>query len=87
MAKKKYNVKLKSFRTFLEPQEESDSYIRVTVSRESWENGDVSLKLTDCDRRIMWHFGPPGNPRAVAKITKLKEIVDKVYDYLTQEVE
>lgn len=87
MAKKKFKIKLKSFRTFLESHTHSDSYVRVHVNTGTFDTGEVSIKLADCNRHIDWYFGVPGDPRAVAKITAVKKLVDKVYEFLTQEVE
>lgn len=71
---------MKESRTFLEPLSESDSYIRVHVD----EHGAVYLKLSDCDRRIWWTFGKPGEKRAIAKIRKVKAIVDSLHDHLVK---
>lgn len=87
VAKGKFKVKLKSERKFLEPFKESDSYYRITVGTGKYEEGEVDIKLADCYRTINWNFGKPGDKRAIAKITVVKQMVDKVYDFLTQEVE
>lgn len=71
---------MKTHREFLERTTLSDSYFVVEVDKDS---GHVSLKLTDCDRRIWWSFGKPGDKRAIAKIKKIKRMVDRVHDYLT----
>jgi hypothetical protein len=71
---------LKSKREFLEPLKDSDSYYRIIVDPDT---GDVDLKLADCDRRIWYYFGKPGNKRAVAKIKKLKAAIDAIHDHLT----
>lgn len=70
---------MKSKRTFLENQKPSDSYAKVDIS----EGGYCSLKLADCVRSIEWNFGTPGDKRAIAKITKIKKLVDEVYAHLT----
>lgn len=69
---------LKQSRIFLENLQESDSYVRVHVD----EHGIVSLKLADCDRRIWWTFGKPGEKRALAKIRKVKAVIDSIHDHL-----
>jgi len=71
---------LKSERGFLESQAHSDSYYRIAVDSDT---GDVDLKLSDCDRRIWYYFGRPGNRRAIAKIKKLKRVIDAIHDHLT----
>lgn len=70
---------MKEKRIFLEHLTSSDSYIRVCIQ----DDGNLDLKLSDCDRRIWWHFGRPGNKKAIAKITKVKKIIDEVYNHLT----
>ena len=72
---------MKIKRAFLEPLKESDSYVRVIVDEDS---GYLELKLADCDRRIWWNFGKPGDKRAIRKIKAVKKIVDEVYEYLTK---
>jgi hypothetical protein len=72
-------MKLKPKREFLEPLKHSDSYYRIYVDPES---GGVDLKLSDCDRRIWFSFGKPGDKRAIAKIKKLKGAIDAIHDYL-----
>lgn len=72
-------MKLKSQRAFLEPFKHSDSYYRIYVSEDT---GEVDLKLSDCDRRIWYYFGKPGNKRAIAKIKRLKACIDSIHDYL-----
>lgn len=72
--------KIKTTREFLEAPRFSDSYTRIWID----ENGDADLKISDCDRRVLLYFGRPGNKRAVAKITKLKRVVDSLHDYLTK---
>lgn len=71
---------MKQKRVFLEPLTESDSYVRVIVDQ---DNGSVDLKLADCDRRIWWYFGKPGDKKAIRKIKVVKAIIDEVYEYLT----
>lgn len=73
--------KLKSYRKFIEPVTESDSYIKISVTR--WDG--VNLKLASCDRIIEWHFGKPGDRRAKAKIKNVKKMIDEVYAYLHEE--
>lgn len=70
---------MKPKRVFLESQKESDSYIRVSVDP---DGGDINMKLADCDRRIWWYFGRPGDKRAMRKIARIKQIVDEVYEHL-----
>lgn len=70
---------MKEKRIFLEPLTYSDSYIRVCIQ----DDRNLDLKLSDCDRRIWWHFGRPGSKKAIAKITKVKKIIDEVYNHLT----
>ena len=72
---------MKPKRVFLEPMKESDSYVRVCVDEDT---GQVDLKLSDCDRRIWWHFGKPGDKRAIRKIKAVKKIIDEVHEYLTK---
>lgn len=72
--------KLKTTRDFLEHPRFSDSYTRIWVDE---EDGSAELKVSDCDRRVNLYFGKPGNKRAIAKITKLKRVVDSLHDYLT----
>lgn len=72
---------MKSKRSFLEPLKQSDSYVRVIVDEDS---GYLELKLADCDRRIWWYFGKPGDKRAIRKIKAVKKIIDEVYEYLTK---
>lgn len=72
---------MKPKRVFLEPIKQSDSYIRVCVDEDT---GQVDLKLSDCDRRIWWYFGNPGDKRAIRKIKAVKKIIDEVHEYLTK---
>jgi len=72
---------MKSKRAFLEPLKESDSYVRVCVDEDT---GQVDLKLSDCDRRIWWYFGKPGDKRAIRKIKAVKKIIDEVHEYLAK---
>jgi hypothetical protein len=72
---------MKEKRVFLEPIKESDSYVRVIVDEDS---GYLELKLADCDRRIWWTFGKPGDKRAIRKIKAVKKIIDEVHEYLTK---
>lgn len=69
---------LKSKRDWLEKQEQSGSYYALTVSR----NEHVELTLADCHRTITWSFGRPNSKRAVAKIKKVKALVDEMYTHL-----
>lgn len=73
---------MKSKRFFLEAFKHSDSYIRVDVSA---DNGELCLKLSDCDRRIWWNFGKPGDKRSIAKIKTIKACFDEIHAYLTGE--
>ena len=72
---------MKEKRVFLEPVTESDSYVRVIVDKDT---RGVDLKLSDCDRRIWWYFGKPGDKRAIRKIKAVKKIIDEVHEYLTK---
>lgn len=72
---------MKAKRVFLEPLKQSDSYVRVCVDEDT---GQVDLKLSDCDRRIWWYFGKPGDKRAIRKIKAVKKIIDEVHEYLTK---
>ena len=71
---------MKAKRVFLESLERSDSYIRVSVDKDT---GELDLKLSDCDRRIWWYFGKPGNKRAIKKMKVVKAIIDEAYEHLT----
>lgn len=71
---------LKHKREFLEPLKHSDSYYRIYVDEDT---GAVDLKLSDCDRRIWFNFGKPGDKRAIAKIKRLKALMDSIHDHLT----
>jgi hypothetical protein len=73
--------KLKTTRVFLEPVRFSDSYTRTWVDD---DDGGAELKISDCDRRVSLYFGKPGNKRAIAKIRKLKAVIDALHDYLTE---
>jgi hypothetical protein len=70
---------MKEKRVFLEPIKHSDSYVRVAIDVDT---GGVDLKLADCDRRIWWYFGKPGDKRAIRKIKAVKKIIDEVHEYL-----
>lgn len=72
---------MKDKRIFLESPKHSDSYVRVDIDDDT---GDVNLKLADCDRRIWWYFGKPGNKRAIRKIKVVKAIIDEVHDHLVK---
>lgn len=72
---------MKPKRVFLEPLKQSDSYVRICVDEDT---GQVDLKLSDCDRRIWWYFGKPGDKRAIRKIKAVKKIIDEVHEYLTK---
>ena len=72
---------MKPKRVFLEPLKQSDSYVRVCIDEDT---GQVDLKLSDCDRRIWWYFGKPGDKRAIRKIKAVKKIIDEVHEYLTK---
>jgi hypothetical protein len=54
--------------------------VRVVIDEDT---GGVDLKLADCDRRIWWYFGKPGDKRAIRKIKAVKKIIDEVHEYLT----
>ena len=71
---------IKAKREFLEPLKHSDSYYRIYVDTDT---GAVDLKLSDCDRRIWFSFGKPGDKRGIAKIKRLKAAVDSIHDHLT----
>lgn len=70
---------MKDKRVFLEPLHRSDSYIRVCVDDDS---GSVDMKLSDCDRRIWWSFGKPGEKPAIRKIKAVKAVIDEIYEHL-----
>lgn len=70
---------LKSKRDWLEKPHQSGSYYNVTVDN---SNGYTSLSLADCNRTITWEFGRPNSKRAVAKIKKIKKLIDEMYDHL-----
>jgi hypothetical protein len=72
---------MKDKRIFLESLKHSDSYVRVSVDEDT---GYLEMKLSDCDRRIWWIFGKPGDKRAVRKIKLLKAIVDEVHGHLVK---
>jgi len=71
---------MKDKRIFIESLRHSDSYIRVSIDSDT---GGLDLKLSDCDRRIWWHFGKPGDKRAIAKIKAVKSLIDEIHAYLT----
>ena len=71
---------MKNKRVFLESMKHSDSYIRVCIDEDT---GGLDLKLSDCDRRIWWYFGKPGDKRAIGKIKAVKAIIDEAYEHLT----
>lgn len=73
----KKTKKYVSHRGWLESQQHSDSTYSVTV-----HSYGVGLTLRDCNRAISWDFGKPNSKRAIAKIKKLKEVVDGLYEYL-----
>jgi hypothetical protein len=72
---------MKAKRVFLEPLKDSDSYVRVYIDD---DNGHLELKLADCDRRIWWSFGKPGDKRAIRKIKVVKALIDEVHAHLTK---
>jgi hypothetical protein len=72
---------MKNKRVFLESLKQSDSYIRVSIDD---DNGELDLKLSDCDRRIWWYFGKPGDKRAIRKMKVVKSIIDEAYEHLTK---
>jgi len=71
---------MKGKRVFLEPPSRSDSYMHVVIDEDS---KSIDIKLSDCDRRIWWSFGKPGDKRAIAKIKVVKGLIDEVYEHLT----
>ena len=71
---------MKSKRGFLEPVNGANSWYKVQVNK----HDGVELTLADCTRNISWWFGQPGSKEAIAKITKVKALVDEVYDHLLQ---
>ena len=82
--------KLKSKRGFIERGVSKDgeflsgsSY--TIVVNTLYDVGSVALTLTDCNRAITWWFGKPGDKRAVAKIKKVKAVIDSIYDHLVVE--
>lgn len=74
--------KLRSKRAWLEGQKYSGSWYSLEISTDKMDGGYLSLSLSDCNRSITWYFGKPGDKRAVAKITKIKKLVDEIYEYL-----
>jgi hypothetical protein len=72
---------MKEKRVFLEPQKDSDSYVRVSIDADT---GYLEMKLSDCDRRIWGSFGKPGDKRAIRKIKAVKAIIDEVHEHLTK---
>ena len=81
--------KLKSKRGWLEAgnTEEggfySGSSYTIVVGKGEYNKGELDVSFTDCNRKINWFFGKPGNKKGVAKITRLKKLVDEMYDYMT----
>lgn len=75
---------MKNKRAWLENQQYSGSYYVVDVGTEQWADG-LSLTLADCNRKITWHFGRPGEKRAIKKIKAVKKMVDELYEYLVPE--
>jgi hypothetical protein len=71
---------MKDKRIFLESSKLSDSYIHIILDEDT---KSLDLKLADCDRRIWWYFGKPGDKRAIAKIAAVKKIIDEVHAFLT----
>lgn len=71
--------KLKNKRAWLEDQKYSGSYYAVEVDHYN----NVSLTLSDCTRQINWTFGKPRSKRAMAKIKKVKAIIDEMHAFLT----
>ena len=78
MKKRKYA--LKNQRAWLERQGLSNSFYELDVDN---YDGDVSLTLGDCNRRITWSFGSHGSDRGIAKVKKVKAVIDSIHDYLT----
>lgn len=72
-------TKLKSKRDWLEKQDQSGSYYSLSVNK---HNGYVELTLADCHRNITWAFGRPNSKRAIAKIKKIKKLIDAMHDHL-----
>lgn len=72
---------MKEKRVFLQALKHSDSYIRVSIDADS---GSLDLKLADCDRRIWWHFGKPGDKESIRKIKAVKAVIDEVHGHLTK---
>lgn len=70
---------MKSKRGFLEGIKGANSWYKVSVMDHGLE-----MTLADCTRSINWWFGKPGENDAIAKITKVKSMVDEVYDHLTE---
>src|SRR5690242_10330536 len=73
--------RMKDKRVFLESHKLSDSYVRVAVDDDT---GFLEMKLADCDRRIWWSFGKPGDKRAIRKINAVKALIDEVHEHLTK---
>lgn len=70
---------LKSKRNWLEGREHSNSYYELSVDK---SDGEVNLTLADCNRRICWYLGKPGDKRGKAKIAVLKNLIDSIYNHL-----
>lgn len=79
MAKKK-RVRLKTQRFWLEKPELSNSWILL---RDDYDG--VDLQMGDCSRSICWSFGPLGEDRGKQKITKIKAVVDLIYNHYHRE--
>lgn len=73
---------LKSKREWLEQAELSGSYYNLVVGKDTYNKDEAALTLADCDRKITWYFGKPGEKRGKRKIAKLKKLVDSLYNYL-----
>lgn len=79
-------VLVRSRRAFIDTIDSANSWYHVRVGKGSeYDKGSVSLVLADCSRTIEWYFGKPGNKGGKAKIKKVKELVDSIYNYLHEE--
>lgn len=61
----------------------SGSSYSITVGKGEYNKGELDATFTDCNRRITWYFGKPGNKRGVAKITAVKKLIDEIYEHMT----
>ena len=56
---------------------------------EVWENGDITLDLADCNRRISFYFNmcnPAERSNSLRKINLIAEVVNAVRDAIESEV-